>query len=397
MAEQQDKSSPRRYPHRPNDFNSPDHEQLIPMTMERHKRHRSNDYTQFFPHQINPIDHSNVSMTNNRKRSAQDDSITYSTHSFFRDHEQSLVRLTTIIRSFFFFFQTNKRARYEHSNSTELENQPPRSPIKRRALFDHHQEQDLSSTWNPLRTHTNEFPLFFNDPHSTRTTTTYHRTHSVPNSDHPFTDHFSSILNDYHPHSIFHENSPLIISNPKSKISNTDYFLLDCILGSTISKTLSPQSNGLNPLRTTNCFLDTKCQTIIRTGNISPAHSDSSSESTSTCSSDDQLHHHQYPFHQPQPWRSYRERENYEQLLDLAEKLSDPNRFNQVDVQQFFSYRYKTSILTSCVICMSHFKNGQHIRVLPCQHEYHSKCIARWFTMNSSCPICRRDNFLSSC
>ena len=171
------------------------------------------------------------------------------------------------------------------------------------------------------------------------------------------------------------------------------------ILGSTISKsskTLSPQSNGFNPLRTTNFFLDNKQQTIIRTGNISPAHSDSSSESTSTCSSDDQLHHHhQYHFHHPQPWRTYRERENYEQLLDLAEKLSDPNRFNQVDVQQFISYRYKISSLTSkqtaCVICMSHFKNGQHIRVLPCQHEYHSKCIARWFTMNSSCPICRRD------
>ena len=179
------------------------------------------------------------------------------------------------------------------------------------------------------------------------------------------------------------------------------------ILGSTISKSsktnlrlLSPQSNGSNPLRTTNFLFDNKQQTIIRTGNISPAHSDSSSESTSTCSSDDQLHHHHYHFHQPQPWRTYRERENYEQLLDLAEKLSDPNRFNQVDVQKFFSYRYKTSTLTSkqtaCVICMSHFKNGQHIRVLPCQHEYHSKCIARWFTMNSSCPICRRDNFLSS-
>lgn len=187
---------------------------------------------------------------------------------------------------------------------------------------------------------------------------------------------------------------------------------------------LSSQSNGNCPLRTTNFLLDNKQeqqqQTILRTGNVSPAHSDSSSESTSTCSSDEHSHqhftsfrshhhHHQHQqqqlFPQAQPWRTYRERENYEQLLDLAEKLSDPNRFKQVDVQQFFSYRYKTIPITSeapskqtaCVICMSHFKNGQHIRVLPCQHEYHSKCIARWFTMNSSCPICRRDNFLSAC
>ena len=176
---------------------------------------------------------------------------------------------------------------------------------------------------------------------------------------------------------------------------------------------LSSQSNENGPLRTTNFLLDNKQQQqdgIVRNGNISPAHSDSSSESTSTCSSDEQSHQHfatfrnpylQHSIPQTQPWRTYRERENYEQLIDLAEKLSDPNRFKQVDVQQFFSYRYKTDSIspealskqTACVICMSHFKNGQHIRVLPCQHEYHSKCIARWFTMNSSCPICRRDNF----
>jgi hypothetical protein len=175
----------------------------------------------------------------------------------------------------------------------------------------------------------------------------------------------------------------------------------------------SPQSNVASPLRTTNFVLDSKQQamsaTIMRTGNISPAHSDTSTESTSTCSSDEQQFHQHFPsFHSHlhhQPSRSYRERENYEQLLDLAEKLSDPNRLKNVDIEQFFSYRYKTittndilsSKQTACVICMSPFKNGQHIRVLPCQHEYHTKCIARWFTMNSSCPICRRDNFLSTC
>jgi len=169
---------------------------------------------------------------------------------------------------------------------------------------------------------------------------------------------------------------------------------------------LSPQSNVTSPLRTTNFVLDSKQQTmsatIMRTGNISPAHSDTSTESTSTCSSDEQQFHQNFPSLHYQPSRSYRERENYEQLLGLAEKLSDPNRFNGVDIEQFFSYRYKTMTTTdilltkqtACVICMSHFKNGQRIRVLPCQHEYHSKCIAQWFTMNSSCPICRRDSFL---
>ena len=176
--------------------------------------------------------------------------------------------------------------------------------------------------------------------------------------------------------------------------------------------TPSSHSNRTSPLRTTNYVLDSKQQimsaTVMRTGNISPAHSDTSIESTSTCSSDEQQIHQNFPlflYHSSdQPSRSYRERENYEQLLDLAEKLSDPNRYKQVDIEPFLSYRYKTSATiesplskqTACVICMSHFKNGQRIRVLPCQHEYHSKCIARWFTMNSSCPICRRDHFLST-
>ena len=164
-------------------------------------------------------------------------------------------------------------------------------------------------------------------------------------------------------------------------------------------------------LRATNAILDSK----QRTGNISPAHSDSSIESsTSTCSSDDHhQHHHHHPTnlslfhyhrHSQLSSRSFRERENYEQLIDLAEKLSDPNRSNKINIDQFASYRYKsrpsdTSSLvsskqTACVICMSQFKHGQHLRVLPCQHEYHTKCLARWFTMNSSCPICRRDFFV---
>lgn len=172
----------------------------------------------------------------------------------------------------------------------------------------------------------------------------------------------------------------------------------------------SSPSNTASPLRTTNFVLDSNQQamsaTILRTGNISPAHSDTSTESASTCSSDEHQFRPYLPSFHYQPSRSYRERENYEQLLDLAEKLSDPSRLHAIDVEQFVSYRYKSNTTTAelvsskqtaCVICMSPFKNNQRIRVLPCQHEYHSKCIAQWFAMNSSCPICRRDSYRSTC
>ncbi|CAF3698378.1 unnamed protein product [Rotaria sordida] len=296
---------------------------------------------------------------------------------------------------------TNKRTRREPTNSIELENQPPRATIQHRSLFLYHPRQN----WNNLQIQ-NEITSSFNP--LLPSLSNYHQLNTTSNHEYEqnLTNHFSSPC-DLHTehrtnqHLCMFGNDTFMNPNQKSTHSNSSMNRIKnhiCLL--------SPQTNITSPLRTTNFVLDSKQQTIIRTGNISPAHSDSSTESTSTCSSDEQqFHYHSY--HQLS--RSYRERENYEQLLDLAEKLSDPNRYKKVDLEQFFSYHYKTIITTTtttdilsskqtaCVICMSHFKNGQHIRVLPCQHEYHSKCIARWFTMNSSCPICRRDNFLTTC
>ncbi|CAF1194608.1 unnamed protein product [Rotaria magnacalcarata] len=294
---------------------------------------------------------------------------------------------------------TNKRIRHDQSKSIELENQPPRATIQHRSLFLYHPRQN----WNNLQIQ-NEISSSFDE--LLPSLSNYHHLNNTSNHEYESnpTNHFSHCdLHAQHQtnqHLCMFANDTLMIPTQKSTRCNSSMNTNEnniCLL--------SPQSNLTSPLRA-NFALDSKQQTILRTGNISPAHSDSSTESSSTCSSDEQQLHY-YSHHQPS--RSYRERENYEQLLDLAEKLSDPNRFDKVDVEQFLSYQYKaittttttaeilSSKQTACVICMSHFKNGQHIRVLPCLHEYHSKCIARWFTMNSSCPICRRDNFLTTC
>lgn len=43
-----------------------------------------------------------------------------------------------------------------------------------------------------------------------------------------------------------------------------------------------------------------------------------------------------------------------------------------------------------CVICLSEFTPNQRVKLLPkCNHGFHVKCIDRWLTSNSSCPICR--------
>ena len=51
-----------------------------------------------------------------------------------------------------------------------------------------------------------------------------------------------------------------------------------------------------------------------------------------------------------------------------------------------------------CVICQDMFQDGEHLRVLPCQHLFHCGCIDRWLTGESlheksfihGCPMCKK-------
>ncbi|XP_064417353.1 uncharacterized protein SI:CH211-59O9.10 [Latimeria chalumnae] len=46
---------------------------------------------------------------------------------------------------------------------------------------------------------------------------------------------------------------------------------------------------------------------------------------------------------------------------------------------------------TQCHICFCDYSKGEKLRILPCLHDYHSKCIDRWLKESLSCPICRVD------
>jgi len=94
---------------------------------------------------------------------------------------------------------------------------------------------------------------------------------------------------------------------------------------------------------------------------------------------------------------SNQDRENYEALLNLAERLGDakPKGLVKSDIDQLVSYTYsedtKQTDQTLCVICMCDFENGQNLRVLPCNHEFHTKCVDKWLKTNRTCCICRAD------
>ncbi|PVD30659.1 hypothetical protein C0Q70_09932 [Pomacea canaliculata] len=93
------------------------------------------------------------------------------------------------------------------------------------------------------------------------------------------------------------------------------------------------------------------------------------------------------------------EQENYEALLNLAERLGEakPRGLTKAEIEQLPAYRFNNEVRrsdldqTSCVVCMCDFESRQLLRVLPCCHEFHAKCVDKWLKTNRTCPVCRAD------
>ncbi|XP_015581167.1 receptor homology region, transmembrane domain- and RING domain-containing protein 1 [Ricinus communis] len=46
----------------------------------------------------------------------------------------------------------------------------------------------------------------------------------------------------------------------------------------------------------------------------------------------------------------------------------------------------------TCAICLEDYKEGETLKVLPCQHEFHASCVDSWLTKwGTFCPVCKFD------
>lgn len=42
-----------------------------------------------------------------------------------------------------------------------------------------------------------------------------------------------------------------------------------------------------------------------------------------------------------------------------------------------------------CSVCLEDFKDGDQMKNLPCNHDYHVGCIDQWLATNATCPVCK--------
>ncbi|CAO2827194.1 unnamed protein product [Amaranthus hypochondriacus] len=56
------------------------------------------------------------------------------------------------------------------------------------------------------------------------------------------------------------------------------------------------------------------------------------------------------------------------------------------------STKFQNEEIAQCYICLLEYEEGDDMRVLPCHHEFHKKCIDKWLKeIHRVCPLCRGD------
>ncbi|KAI0230033.1 hypothetical protein L0F63_002476 [Massospora cicadina] len=111
-----------------------------------------------------------------------------------------------------------------------------------------------------------------------------------------------------------------------------------------------------------------------------------------------------YPANHPILSTAFGDNPTYEDLLMLSTFLGPARpptttqeaidaQFKEVVFDEFLPGVSGIALLNGnrCQVCLSDYEHKDKLRILTCQHAYHTACIDKWLTQGSNnCPVCRR-------
>eukprot|EP00828_Plagiopyla_frontata_P010119 TRINITY_DN15303_c0_g1_i1.p4 TRINITY_DN15303_c0_g1~~TRINITY_DN15303_c0_g1_i1.p4 ORF type:complete len:108 (+),score=17.60 TRINITY_DN15303_c0_g1_i1:498-821(+) len=88
----------------------------------------------------------------------------------------------------------------------------------------------------------------------------------------------------------------------------------------------------------------------------------------------------------------------YEQLLELQEQIGYVNKgLTEEEIDKIPTVEYSPNEQFDqdiCAVCQCQWEQGDLLKTLHCNHNYHAQCIDEWLKKNKNCPVCKQDAIL---
>jgi len=75
-------------------------------------------------------------------------------------------------------------------------------------------------------------------------------------------------------------------------------------------------------------------------------------------------------------------------LLNMNE-LTEGITSEQINLIQIIKLTHNLD--EHCSICLDEFKEGDELRFVECDHNFHKECLDKWLLLKNTCPICRKN------